>query len=99
MMWKNTIFVAYLNTLVMKRIIDLGIIFFGILLISFALMSCTKQCECQKVTHYANHSTQESYTQTVDGETSCSSLNGEFFTEDAYGNPISVDVVNCREAM
>ena len=63
------------------------------------LSSCSKQCECHKITHYANYSTQEDYTQTVDGETSCSSLNGEFFNEDVYGNPISVDVVNCSEAM
>ena len=82
----------------MKRVITLAA---GILLTvatSLMLSSCTRQCECYKVTHYTNYSTDQYYTETVDGESSCSSLNGEFFHEDMYGNPISVDVVTCHEA-
>lgn len=48
-------------------------------------------------TLYAVYSTNQSYTETINGKSSCSSLNGEFFYEDAYGNPISVDVVSCHE--
>lgn len=81
----------------MKRIVTL--VAGTLLTASAALMfsSCTKQCACYKVTHYINYSTEQNYTETVDGESSCSSLNGEFFHEDAYGNPISVDVVSCHE--
>lgn len=83
--------------MIMKRIFSFVT---GILLIAAAallLASCSKQCECYKVTHYADYSTNQTYTETVDPESSCSSLNGEYFHEDMYGNPISVDVVSCRE--
>lgn len=95
---KSGIFVA-LILMNMKRIFTLAA---GILLttaVTLLLSSCTKQCDCYKITHYSNYSTDQYYTETVDGESSCSSLNGEFFHEDAFGNPISVDVVTCREAM
>ena len=73
----------------------------AMLLPLLALMStgCTKQCDCHKETHYADYSTEQYYTETVDAETACSSLNGEFFHEDVYGNTVSVDVVNCTNAM
>ncbi|MBR4788024.1 MAG: hypothetical protein IK013_09160 [Bacteroidales bacterium] len=66
---------------------------------AFLFSACTKQCDCHKETHYADYSTEQYYTETVDAETACSSLNGEFFHEDVYGNTVSVDVVNCTNAM
>lgn len=73
----------------------------ALLLPLLALVStgCTKQCDCHKVTHYETYSTDQYYTETVDAETACSSLNGEFFHEDMYGNTVSVDVVTCTNAM
>ena len=82
----------------MKRIVTLLSVFASAVLLALTTASCTKQCECHKVTHYADYSTEQYYSETVDGESSCSSLNGEFFHEDVYGNPISVDVVTCHEA-
>jgi len=83
--------------MIMKRIFSLVA---GIPLIAAAallLASCSKQCACHKVTHYVNYSTNQDYNETVSSESSCSSLDGEFFHEDAYGNTISVDVVSCHE--
>ncbi len=82
----------------MKRIVTLTAVLSTAFLLALMATSCSKQCECQKITHYADYSTSQSYTQTIDGESTCSSLSGEFFTEDAYGNPIYVDVISCHEA-
>lgn len=82
----------------MKRIVTLLAVFSTAVLLALVTASCTKECECYKVTHYSNYSTDQYYSETVDGESSCSSLNGEFFHEDMYGNTISVDVVSCHEA-
>lgn len=82
----------------MKRIVTILTVLTTAVLLAFVTASCTKQCDCYKVTHYANHSTDQYYSETVDGESSCSSLNGEYFHEDVNGNTISVDVVSCHEA-
>ena len=82
----------------MKRIVTLLAVFTAAVLLALTTTSCTKQCDCHKVTHYVDYSTQQDYSETIDGESSCSSLNGEYFHEDMYGNTISVDVVTCREA-
>ena len=81
----------------MKRIITFIVGAFLTASATLALSSCTKQCECYMVTHYVNYSTDQYYTETVDGGSSCNSLDGEFFHEDMYGNTISVDVVSCHE--
>ena len=81
----------------MKRVVTL---IAGTLLtaaVALVFSSCTKQCSCYMVTHYIDYSTNQHYTETVDEGTACSSLDGEYFHEDAYGNPISVDVVSCHE--
>lgn len=99
-MIKNVTFATYYyRQFNMKRIVKSFFVFPITVLLAVLAISCTKQCDCYKITHYSNYSTDQYYTETVDGESSCSSLNGEYFHEDAFGNPISVDVVTCREAM
>ena len=80
----------------MKRFLLIMTVVAGVGLLFSA---CTKQCDCHKITHYSTTSTEQYYTETVDAETACSSLNGEFFHEDMYGNTVSVDVVTCTNAM
>lgn len=82
----------------MKKILSLS---FSILLVALCvvlLSSCNKQCNCNKVTHYASQSTYQEYTEYVSPDESCSKFNGEFFTEDVYGNTISVDEIYCTDA-
>ena len=65
----------------MKRIVTL--VAGTLLTASAALMfsSCTKQCACYKVTHYINYSTEQNYTETVDGESHAAASTGNSSTK------------------